>query len=1810
MIFAVNKERVNINLYYLAVPNHCRITNFYLLSMNVTKILTLLGLLWCCSLTAQSAWSDVANNNQRPSGERRIIPQQFRYVSFDLEQLNPILESAPERYTPEAAAEAQPILTLPMPDGTVGRFRITESPVMESELQTKYPEIRTYSGQGVDDPSARLKCDLTPWGFHAMVSSARHSTVYIDPYVHGNTAYYSVYYKKDYLPAKGDTPFVCGTETEGLEELRLGSPQTEFQGDCVLRRYRLALSCTGEYATFHGGTKPLVLAAMNTTMNRVNGVYENDFAVTMRIIPNNDLLIFLNASTDPFANNDGGTMLGQNQTTVTTTIGSANYDIGHVFSTGGGGVAGLGVVCSTNNKARGVTGGGSPVGDPFDIDYVAHEMGHQFGGNHTQNNPCNNVATASMEPGSASTIMGYAGICSPDVQNNSDDYFHAINLQEIGNYITSGTGNTCPVKTITGNTAPLVNAGADFVIPKNTPFALTATGSDADGDTLSYCWEQMDPQTATMPPVSTNTVGPMFRSFKAVPSPTRFFPRLSDLVSNINFQWEELPNVARTMKFRVTIRDNNDGAGCTEEDDMLVTVSGTAGPFQVTAPNTNIIWLVGDTKTVTWNVNNTNAAPVNCANVRLLLSTDGGFTYPVVLAASVPNNGTADVSVPNNPSNTCRVKVESIGNVFYDISNVNFRIQVPPSPTFTLLPSANSVQICAGATGNVSLNLTSIAGFSTATNVTVSGVPVGAIVNIAPNPVTPTGTAVVNISGITAAMAGNYTLVFTAVGGTVTQSTQTILNLFPGAPSAAPVVVSPLDGAIGVSGTPILTWNLSAYAQNYQVEVATNPSFSAGSIILTETTANDSVAIASALTAGSVYYWRVKATNNCGETAFSNFQAFHVDNPSCGKVYSSVDVPEVIADIASTSTSVLNIVDNKTILDVNVNLTIDHTWIGDLDAVLVSPSGTNIRLFEGPGVPLSQYGCDGDNVNITFDGAATQTAADLEDACGAGAYSIFGAYRPIDNLNVLNTTSSAGEWKLLVTDNVDQDGGSIIAWSLDFCFDIPSPVVTVINNNPLIVPQGLTQVIATNNLSMTTSGTTQQGVFTLLSLPQHGTLIIGGLPLTVGATITQAQINSGVLTYLHNGNSATVDAFLFDVYDQNNTAWIHDVTFNIIIVVNDLTAVATKTQPILCHNDNTGEITVTATGLNGEYEYSINDGPSQTSPVFGNLAPGAYFITVFGQYGFSINNIIVSFSNPPAITASSSVASDDITVNATGGTGALEYSLNGIVFQSSNTFNDVSNGVYTITIRDANGCTTTIEAIVAVNVLLVSLTSTATIDCAGENTGILAVSIGGGQAPIEYSLNGGAYQTVNTFGSLPAGTYTVTARDAGGLMATSNTVVLVDPVEITAATSVAVNVITVTATGGTGTLTYSINGIDFQNSNSFTVLSNGTYAITVKDQKGCSIIAAATVAVPILTISAVGIWVVDCFAATNGNITAQGGGGAPPYRYALNNGGFQINSSFTGLGAGIYVVKVSDAMGTVSELIVTIMQPAQIDITETVVGNDVMLDFSNGVSPYNYTLNGVANAPLQNLLDGVYNVVVTDANGCTNTGSFTIFYPLLNIININVVDPNPCDGLADLIVNVQGGTPPYQISPSLNNLPAGVYTVVVTDALGDSKTQNVTLNPSGSPTVTANVSLNTVVAAGTGGTPPYQYSINGTTFQGSPTFQNVPNGSYTLTIRDSKGCTGTVMIMTSAVIELSTEWGLSVLPNPSTGIFQLQWTNAPAQLRMEIYDAAGRKIQTVDAQPNAADFATDLNLTNLPSGIYLLRMTDGKSSGAMRLVKI
>lgn len=648
--------------------------------------------------TAQSCWSPVTENQAELTGKRQIIPQRYSVFRLDVNTMRQKLSAAPHE---SASSAAGCIIELPLPDGRTGRFRVVESPIMAAELQASFPNIKTYSIRGIDDIYASGKIDWNDFGFHGMVFSPD-GDFFVDPYCLNNVRDYISYYTADFVK---DPQFILPegqpvssdegkTEDQKRPALPAGTHQRPAAVPCAganLRTYRLAVACTGEYAIAAVGnsspTLSQVLSRVVTSVNRVDGVYEKEVAVRLTLIATTTLVLYTDPATDSFtgtANSNATALINLSQSVITASIGSSNFDIGHTFSTGGGGLANLACVCVNSQKARGITGSGNPVGDPYDIDYVAHEMGHQFGGNHTFNaitGSCNGNRDplASVEPGSGVTIMAYAGICSGNnIAGNSIPYFHGYSYDEIYNFVSFGA--SCASVTPTGNNPPQVSAVSNFAVPKSTPFSITGSATDPDGDPLLYSWEEMDAGSGGGGNWNSGNA-PYFRSYAPVTTGTRFFPRVNVVQSN-NYTGtigEYLPGKSQTLDFRLTARDNKMGGGGVCYTNMQVQVD-TAGPFQVLYPSASgISWFMSSTKMIQWDPASTDQPPVSCDSVRILISYNSGTTYST-LVGSAPNFGFYNVVVPTLSAtiNTCRVRIEAKGNTFYDIGNFDFTISSDP----------------------------------------------------------------------------------------------------------------------------------------------------------------------------------------------------------------------------------------------------------------------------------------------------------------------------------------------------------------------------------------------------------------------------------------------------------------------------------------------------------------------------------------------------------------------------------------------------------------------------------------------------------------------------------------------------------------------------------------------------------------------------------------------------------------------------------------------------------------------------------------------------------------------------------------------------------------------------------------------------------------------------------------------------------------------------------------------------------------------------------------------------------------------------
>jgi subtilisin-like proprotein convertase family protein len=996
-----------------------------------------------CNLQAQTdmLWSKhkgtilaTSKNIERPD-----FPTDFDLYDLNFNSMKQILSNAQDRFVSRNGV----IISLPNKQGGLEQFEVFEASNFTPDFQAQNPDIRAYIGKSLQDKYAILRMSISPQGIQTMVFRTDTRNEFMEPYSADGKVY------AIYNSSSRKSGFTCRTEDNGISEsVRKEIANTQRSSTSELLTFRLALSCTAEYTTSFGGTKALARAQMNATMSRVNGVFERDFAIHLNMIPN-DAVIFTNASTDPYAtvtnpSSFPATWNGELQNTLTSVIGEANYDIGHLFgASGGGGSAGcIGCVCVDGQKGSGITspGSGSASGDTFDIDFVAHEMGHQFGGNHTFSHSAE-ANGVNMEVGSGSTIMGYAGITgNTDVQANSDAYFHYATIFQVENNMID---KTCPIRTPISNLAPVVNAGADYTIPKSTPFMLTGTGTDPNGNALSYCWEQINTadvaNQTTSAAAALKVLGPNWRSFTPVSSPVRYFPTMKSVVansattnaSNSTFKVEALSSVSRSLTFAFTARDNVAGGGLTDTDGMIVNVSAASGvgPFSVTSPNiTAVTWLGGSNQTVTWNFAGSTANGINAAFVDIYLSTDvntaaGTFTYPILLASKVPNDGSEVITVPNIVGTTNRILIKGYNHIFYDISNNNFPITAATNSFavgFNGIAEQQTKQACQGNGATYTFTYSTYAGFTGTTTFSAGTLPAGVTVSFNPTSRTTTGNVTMTVTTTGAATLGVNLITVTATSaGATTKTAPFYLEVF--SPNfGTQTLTSPVNLATTINPlSSTLTWTANAAATTYDVQVATDIAFT--NIIRTASVTTNSYTV-SGLLESSNYFWRVIPKNPSCIGSYSDGYKFTTGQILCD-TYVSTNVPITIPLIANTTPfiSTLNVPSTDVISDVNVTINISHTWVNDMTVSLISPAGTEIQLVTRPCTSSARA-----NITATFDDSGISLVCATNPA-------ISGTIIPLQSLTGFNGQTMNGTWQLKVLDPYNEDGGAINNWSLNLC---------------------------------------------------------------------------------------------------------------------------------------------------------------------------------------------------------------------------------------------------------------------------------------------------------------------------------------------------------------------------------------------------------------------------------------------------------------------------------------------------------------------------------------------------------------------------------------------------------------------------------------------------------------------------------------------------------------------------------------------------------------------------------------------------------
>ena len=936
-------------------------------------------------------WEKIKNTpSEKTSILKNFDKNKYQLFSLNLDNFKILLADVPSRKN----IGSSPMVVINFPDkkGNMERFQVSETSTLAPEIAIKYPNIKTYIGFSLDNPGGRIRFSVTPQGLKTMSTYPNKPALFTVPLNKGDESLYITYDRSMRIDSKKD--FECLTENENVPIKEIISFNRDAN-DQILRTLRIAISTTGEYTNFwddgddtNGDAQEDALAALVSTLNRTNEVFEVDMAITFQLVTGTEI-IYPTSSTDPYT----GSFNSQLQSTLTSEVGESNYDIGHLFNYGGnnGNAGCIGCVCVDGQKGSGFSShsftdndGGPNMDDFFDIDYVPHEIGHQMGGNHTFSQS-NEGTGVNYEPGSGTTIMGYAGITGAnDVQDHSDPYFHYGTINQVLNNLDT---RTCWTSSEITNNPPVADAGDDYTIPQGTAFKLVGSATDSDEeDVLTYTWEQVDSGTTTSSNFGpTKTSGAVWRSRPPSSNPTRYMPVRSRVLSGElteanpqetedNTSWETVSTVGRALNFALTVRDRSETNGVgqfpqSDFDFMTVTVDGDSGPFAVTSQTTNETWNVGESQTVTWDVAGTDTGSVNTSSVNIYLSTDGGLTFPFSAASNVANDGSHTFSVPpaDGDSDQLRVMVEGNDNIFYAINSTNFSLQ---ESEFAMTVEEPSVTVCSPNDVIYNFTYNTFLGFTGTTSFSTEGLPSGLSATFSSNTASTDGEGIeLVISNIGVLNEGTYNFQITGTSGAIVKSTDVDFSVFSNI-LEIPVLTSPSMNITGVGLSPVFSWEEISNTSSYDIEIATDQQFS--SVLFSENISTNSFSGAS-LEESTVYYWRVKAKNTCGEGDFSEISSFTTQN--CSVCFSDGNTSYV----TSTTRVVFNTIDNSSgkpgaysdYTDISTSVRPDE--IHDL-TVQVNTDGDYI-VHTKVWIDWNQD-CDFDDVNEEYDLGTAENVAD------------------------------------------------------------------------------------------------------------------------------------------------------------------------------------------------------------------------------------------------------------------------------------------------------------------------------------------------------------------------------------------------------------------------------------------------------------------------------------------------------------------------------------------------------------------------------------------------------------------------------------------------------------------------------------------------------------------------------------------------------------------------------------------------------------------------------------------------------------------
>jgi subtilisin-like proprotein convertase family protein len=1114
------------------------------------SIFTCLLLVLLNSLFGQKFWKEV---RELPTASREpkaihYMPSSYKSISLDFNALKEELANVNDEFSQEREIS---YINLPLPTGENINFRVSTTKTMEEALAAKYPGIKTYKGWS-DDGLYTVRFDMSPFGMRAAMRTPI-GEVYIDPYLKENQEYHIVYYTKNHTEPM-ELMGLCGASSEEPKrfgELRKQSGNRSAKID--LHEYRFALGCTGEWGAIRG-TKEKALADMVTSVNRLNLIFENEFASRFVLIADNDKLIHLDASIDPYTDaNNGGKLLGQNTQVLNNILGSPNvYDIGHVYTNSCTDVGGIAFfsICA-NNRGGGVTCQYTNL-LYITVQVAAHEIGHQMSASHTHNfctADTQNGGERGYEPGSGNTIMAYGSLCgSNNIGGPNVDYYHQGSLNQIYTELREpfGIAYGCAKKISINNDAPvakILTQKSGLIIPKSTPFVLDGIGIDANNNKLTYTWEQKDGSATGCSLGSPSGDCPLFRSFRPDTIPYRILPSPSLILSDQTSKTEILPAYGRDINFSFTVRDNSPLGGYANWELMKLRSSESAGPFWVTFPAEGGVKVPAGSKFVaTWLVADTDKGEVNAKYVDIYVSRNSAIHLSnpelKLLASNVPNTGSAEIQMDSILSSDTRLFIKPADNIWFNISRVRFEVVAPTKPTAFITPSVTYSKICGTAITEVEIKSSPIGNYAGAIKYSLGQLPSSITASFSANN-QKVGTPIkLSITPKSEIKSGSYTIPYFAImesGDTITK------NVFIDVTSTN---FNDLNSLLPLNGNkdaelPLFTWSKAVNATSYTLQVSKSPTFS--TIDLTTTTQDTFFKPIKTFDKKSVYYWRLNAINACGAGGYTDPKGFGTLTQDCNKYSVTAGLPiNISAGGPSTVTAKINVPTGKNISDVNISkLKIRHDNYKDLTGTLISPANTRVILWDNICEKIL-------NIEVLVDDQAPAPFGCNNTATGQ--------YKPVEPLSKINGEDGTGVWTLEIKDNKAGNGGRLDSFSIEICasIDVKSPQIAT--NKPLEIKPNQTLGIGSSFLKVTDANSSAaQLTYNVVSLPVLGQLLLNGTALKIGDTYTQADIDANKLSYKSTTNLfPREDRFDFLVQD-NEGGWLGVERFN--IKINDVTGV-------------------------------------------------------------------------------------------------------------------------------------------------------------------------------------------------------------------------------------------------------------------------------------------------------------------------------------------------------------------------------------------------------------------------------------------------------------------------------------------------------------------------------------------------------------------------------------------------------------------------------------------------------------------------------